>query len=147
MRFVLCIIPTSTLYLYTLPLHSTPLHLTLYTLHQTRRALTRIFYSSPHRLITFSPHRLPSSASATSVAIVPSLLSVAPCVKKSFLSRVKGISPIECPEWTFIEQTNLGKAYIHTFTHSHIHTSVCTDSLFCLFIVSNIIRVSPASNL
>jgi hypothetical protein len=23
---------------------------------------------------------------------------------------VKGASPIECPEWTFIEQTNLGEA-------------------------------------
>ena len=55
--------------------------------------------------------RLPSSASATSAAIVPSLLSAALCVYKSFPSGVKGVSPIECPEWTFIEQTNLGEAF------------------------------------
>ena len=30
--------------------------------------------------------------------------------QKSFLLGVKGASPIECPEWTFIEQTNLGEA-------------------------------------
>ena len=31
-------------------------------------------------------------------------------IKKSFPLGVKGVSPIECPERTFIEQTNLGEA-------------------------------------
>ena len=34
-----------------------------------------------------------------------------------------------------------------SFTLSHFHTSVCTDSLFCLFIISNIIRVLLAFKL
>ena len=32
-------------------------------------------------------------------------------IKKSFPLGVKGVSPIECPERTFIEQTNLGEAH------------------------------------
>lgn len=42
---------------------------------------------------------------------IPSLKGgVSSSIKKSFPLGVKGVSPIECPERTFIEQTNLGEA-------------------------------------
>ena len=50
-------------------------------------------------------------------------------IKKSFPLGVKGVSPIECPERTFIEQTNLGEARrcgirIHA-GNSIAHTTGC----------------------
>ena len=46
--------------------------------------------------------------------------------QKSFPLGVKGVSPIECPEWTFIEQTNLGEAmYWRNLTDKDINTMVC----------------------
>ena len=45
---------------------------------------------------------------------------------KSFPSGVKGVSPIECPERTFIEQTNLGEATVwREMTKHDINSIVC----------------------
>ena len=51
---------------------------------------------------------------------------------KSFPSGVKGVSPIECPEWTFIEQTNLGEAAIwREMTKQDINSIVCHCAQEC----------------
>ena len=51
---------------------------------------------------------------------------------KSFPSGVKGVSPIECPEWTFIEQTNLGEAAIwREMTKNDINSIVCHCAQEC----------------
>ena len=53
-------------------------------------------------------------------------------VYKSFPSGVKGVSPIECPEWTFIEQTNLGEAAIwREMTKQDINSIVCHCAQEC----------------
>ena len=53
-------------------------------------------------------------------------------VHKSFPSGVKGVSPIECPEWTFIEQTNLGEAAIwREMTKQDINSIVCHCAQEC----------------
>ena len=45
---------------------------------------------------------------------------------KFFPSGVKGVSPIQCPERTFIEQTNLGKAFVwREMTKHDINSIVC----------------------
>ena len=51
---------------------------------------------------------------------------------KSFPSGVKGVSPIECPEWTFIEQTNLGEASVwREMTKHDINSIVCHCAQEC----------------
>ena len=53
-------------------------------------------------------------------------------VHKSFPLGVKGVSPIECPEWTFIEQTNLGEAAIwREMTKNDINSIVCHCAQEC----------------
>ena len=88
--------------------------LSMHTLEHLDYAIPDGFY----RLrMTYSPHfqeilpLLDNVIGYYKPTPIPSLKGgVSSSIKKSFPLGVKGVSPIECPERTFIEQTNLGEA-------------------------------------